>query len=121
MAKPGDLVYMDPPYQGTSNKDNARDNRYIQGVDFDEFVEALHDLNRRGVDYIVSYDGMTGDRQIGSLLPDSLNLTHIFINAGLSAQSLLNGKKEITFESLYLSPNLKLGEDDFTQLRFELA
>lgn len=121
MAKPGDLVYMDPPYQGTSNKDNTRDNRYIQGVDFDEFVEALHDLNQRGVNYIVSYDGMTGDRQIGNMLPDSLNLTHIFINAGLSAQSLLNGKKEITFESLYLSPNLKLGEDDFTQLKFELA
>lgn len=117
MAQPGDLVYMDPPYQGTSNKDTTRDNRYIQGVDFDEFVESLSDLNARGVDYIVSYDGMTGDRQIGSMLPAHLNLTHIYINAGLSAQSILNGKKEITLESLYLSPNLRLRDDDFTQLR----
>ena len=121
MAQPGDLVYMDPPYQGTSNKDTTRDNRYIQGVDFDEFVEALSDLNARGVDYIVSYDGMTGDRQIGSMLPAHLNLTHIYINAGLSAQSILNGKKEITLESLYLSPNLRVQEDDFTQLKFDLA
>lgn len=121
MAMPGDLVYMDPPYQGTSNKDNTRDNRYIQGVDFDEFVEALADLKERNVDFIVSYDGMTGDRRIGYLLPDDLCLTHIYVNAGLSAQALLNGKKEITYESLYLSPNLKLNEDVFSQLNFELA
>ena len=34
MAKPGDLVYMDPPYQGTSTK---KDPRYHQGLDFDRF------------------------------------------------------------------------------------
>ena len=45
IARSGDLVYMDPPYQGTSNQENPRDNRYIQGVQFDDFVEALRDLN----------------------------------------------------------------------------
>lgn len=34
MAQPGDLVYMDPPYQGVTN---VRDNRYFSGVPFDEF------------------------------------------------------------------------------------
>ena len=43
---------MDPPYQGTSNQVFTRDNRYIQGVEFEEFVEALRDLNERGIDFI---------------------------------------------------------------------
>ena len=42
---------MDPPYQGTSNRENPRDNRYIQGVDFEEFVVELAKLNNRGIDF----------------------------------------------------------------------
>lgn len=115
----GDLVYMDPPYQGTSNREKSRDNRYIQGVDFDEFADSLADLNRRGIDFIVSYDGMTGEKKIGKDLPASLGLTHLFIKAGVSAQATLNGRNEITYESLYLSPNIKLATERYQQL--ELA
>ena len=118
LTKPGDLVYMDPPYQGTSNRKNPRDNRYIQGVDFDEFVAELAKLNARDIDFIVSYDGMTGNKIIGRHLPDELNLNHIYINAGLSAQATLNGKKEITYESLYTSKNLKSKQDEYVQLEF---
>ena len=64
---------MDPPYQGTSNQDNARDNRYIQGILFEEFVNELEKLNHKNVDYIVSYDGMTGDKIIGKSLPKNWN------------------------------------------------
>lgn len=106
MVGPNDLVYMDPPYQGTSNKKETRDNRYISGVDYDEFVAALEYLNKRGIRYIVSYDGQTGEKVIGKRLPEHLNLTHIFINAGTSAQATLSGKAETTYESLYLSPGL---------------
>ncbi len=106
-AKPGDLVYMDPPYQGTSNQECKHDNRYIQGVAYNDFVEALDDLNRRNIDYIISYDGMTGDKKIGMDLPEDLDLFHLYINAGTSAQSVLNGQKQTTYESLYLSPGLK--------------
>lgn len=116
LTKPGDLVYMDPPYQGTSKRDNPRDNRYIQGVDFEEFVEELAKLNNRGIDFIVSYDGMTGDKIIGKNLPQELALNHIYINAGLSTQATLNGKKEITYESLYTSKNLKNNQEEYTQL-----
>lgn len=118
LTKPGDLVYMDPPYQGTSNTFYARDNRYIQGVDFDEFVDELIKLNQRGIDFIVSYDGMTGDKIIGKQLPKKLELNHIYINAGLSTQATLNGKKEITYESLYTSKNLKSKQDEYVQLEF---
>ncbi len=117
-AVPGDLIYMDPPYQGTSKKDFTRDNRYFQGVDFDEFVDELNKLNERNIDYIVSYDGMTGERKIGNDLPDYLSLSHLYINAGNSAQSTLNGKSEITYESLYLSKNIKL-QDFFEQITID--
>lgn len=120
IAKEGDLVYMDPPYQGTSNQDNPRDNRYIQGVDFGEFVEALRELNRKHVSYIVSYDGMTGDKVIGKPLPNDLGLTHIFINAGVSAQATLNGKREITYESLYVTSDLVRKEDEYIQLELSM-
>ncbi|MBQ3664627.1 MAG: DNA adenine methylase [Lachnospiraceae bacterium] len=117
LAKPGDLVYMDPPYQGTSGSDSKRDNRYIQGVDFDEFVEELKKLNDRGVDYIVSYDGMTGDEIIGRILPEWLELAHIYIDAGRSAQGTLNGKKVITYESLYASKNLVCKQEEYEQMK----
>ena len=48
MVTPKDLIYMDPPYQGTSNREDPRDNRYIAGVQFEEFVEALRTLNEIG-------------------------------------------------------------------------
>lgn len=121
IAKAGDLVYLDPPYQGTSNKANTRDNRYIQGVEFEEFVEALEKLGKRGIDYIVSYDGMTGDKKIGQILPEYLNLTHMYINAGPSAQATLNGKNETTYESLYLSNNLYEAAPKYKQLSLNLA
>lgn len=121
LTKPGDFVYMDPPYQGTSSRVISRDNRYIQGVDFEEFARELAKLNDRGIDFIVSYDGMTGDKLIGKKLPQKLDLNHIYINAGLSAQATLNGKKEITYESLYVSKNLKLRPQEYVQLELSFG
>lgn len=111
MTKPGDLVYLDPPYQGTSN----RDTRYIQSVDFNEFIRELEQLNHRNINFIVSYDGMTGEKIIGKQLPPKLELKHIYIYAGISAQAALNGKKEITYESLYVSKNLKCISNKYKQ------
>lgn len=94
------LVYMDPPYQGTCGK---RDARYCTGVIFDEFVEELIDLTGRGVSFILSYDGRTGDKTYGKPLPDRLNLHRIELDAGRSSQSTLMGRDDVTYESLYLS------------------
>ena len=102
-ARPGDVVYMDPPYQGVCK---VRDSRYLAGIDAREFAEALESLNRRGVDYLVSYDGQCGDKQYGEDLPAGLGLRKVLLKAGLSSQSLLLGKKEITYEALYISPGL---------------
>lgn len=104
IAEPGDLVYMDPPYQGVNNGISSR---YIKGLDFDSFVQSLEYLNRRNIDYIVSYDGQNDDGKFGKDLPDYLGLQHILIKAGRSAQGNLNGKQITTYESLYISPNIR--------------
>lgn len=104
MTQKGDIVYMDPPYQGTSN---VRDSRYISGLDFDEFVGSIEKLNSRGVDFLISYDGLCGDKQYGHEMPKELGLKKVLLNAGLSSQSLLLGKKETTYESLYVSQGLQ--------------
>lgn len=103
MAKPGDLVYMDPPYQGVTN---VRDNRYFAGVQFDEFADAISVLNKKGVDYLISYDGVCGGKEYGEELPQELHCKKVMLNAGLSSQATLLGKKSTTFESLYISEAL---------------
>lgn len=103
MAQPGDLVYMDPPYQGVTN---VRDNRYFSGVPFDEFAEAINILNSKKVDYLISYDGICGGKEYGEDLPESLGCKKIMLNAGLSSQALLLGKKSTTYEALYVSESL---------------
>lgn len=102
-STPDDLVYFDPPYQGTSQ---ARDRRYCDGVDYDEFVDTLRTMNKLGLSYVVSYDGRTGDKAHGKLLPRILRLHHIYIPAGRSTQATLLGQARLTVESLYLSPAL---------------
>lgn len=101
--KRGDLVYLDPPYQGVTN---VRDNRYLSGVPFDEFSKALELLNEKGIDYIVSYDGTCGEKEYGQDLPQSLGCEKVMLNAGLSSQALLLGRKSTTFEALYISKTL---------------
>jgi DNA adenine methylase len=58
MANSRDLIYMDPPYQGVSN---TRDRRYVQGVQRGDMIGVLERLNRRSVQYILSYDGHCGE------------------------------------------------------------
>jgi DNA adenine methylase len=108
-ATSDDVVYMDPPYQGVCD---TKDHRYCGGVDFVSFAESLEDLNRRGVAFIVSYDGRTGEKVHGRALPPQLGLVHLEVPVGPSTQATLLGRKDTTVESLYLSPALlsQLGE-----------
>lgn len=98
----GDLVYMDPPYQGVCS---GRDPRYYGAVDFDEFIKQLQTLAQNNIWFIVSYDGRRGSDKYGRDLPPYIGY-RIEINAGRSAQSTLLGENKITHESLYLSEAL---------------
>jgi len=98
-----DIVYMDPPYQGVCDK---HDHRYVSGVEYHEFVVSLAMLNEAGVPFIVSYDGRTGDKMHGRLLPKSLKVRRFEIKVGRSTQATLLGRDQVTIESLYLSQSL---------------
>lgn len=103
LAKPTDLVYMDPPYQGVCA---TGDPRYFSGIDFDKFMLELKKLNKRNVPFILSYDGRTGEKSYGQGLPEELNVYRLEINAGRSTQATLLGRDDVTIESVYLSRNL---------------
>jgi DNA adenine methylase len=104
LATPNDFVYMDPPYQGTSS---GRNPRYHQGLDLQRFIKNLEQLNKKHIPFMLSFDGQLGEKKYGEPLPSSLKLQHIPIHAGRSSQATLNGKKEMTIESLYISPSLE--------------
>ncbi len=106
-----DVVYMDPPYQGVSDK---HDHRYLPKVDHEEFWQELANLNGRGIKYAISYDGSSGSKHYGRTPPDFLNLTHLIINAGRSTQATLLGRSDVTYESLYLSPTLANSVDQIS-------
>ncbi len=103
IVTPEDLVYLDPPYQGVSI---TGDPRYYRGVDLTEFLQELERLNRRGVPFILSYDGRTGKKSYGRAMPEELGMYRLEIDAGRSTQATLLGRDDITFESVYLSKNL---------------
>lgn len=98
-----DVVYMDPPYQGTTV---SRDRRYISGLDRIDFEAQLASLLNRGVRFVVSYDAVTTDSKYGEPLDSALGLTHVHVTSGTSAQGTLMGNKHMSVESLYLSPSL---------------
>jgi DNA adenine methylase len=102
-SRPADVIYMDPPYQGVCGE---RDSRYFSGIDFEDFICALAQLNERGIHFLVSYDGCLGSQSYGKALPACLDLTRVEIDAGRSSQATLLGRNDVTIESLYLSRSL---------------
>jgi len=103
MADPGDLVYLDPPYQGVSG---GKDPRYIEGLDLTRLYDNLEALSRRDVPFVLSFDGSCGTKEYGVLIPAELRLTRVLVDAGVSSQATLAGRSERTIESVYLSHTL---------------
>ena len=104
-AGTGDLVYMDPPYQGTTY---GRDKRYAAGLERETLVDALHGFDTRSVPYILSYDGQSGERVYGDPLPSTIDAEHLAIHAGRSSQATLGGRSEVTIESLYVARSISV-------------
>ncbi len=111
-----DLVYMDPPYQGTSY---GRDKRYHQQLTREDLCAVLTDLNERSVPFLLSYDGYTGEKSYGEELPDDLEMKRLYLTAGRSSQATLSGKNAITVESLYVSKEIILPNKGDTVLTAE--
>lgn len=108
-AGTNDLVYMDPPYQGTTY---GKDKRYASGLDREALVEALHNFDARQVRYILSYDGQHGEKVYGDPLPSTVDADHLSVHAGRSSQATLAGRSDETIESLYVSRSLMAAGKD---------
>ncbi len=113
-ARPTDLIYMDPPYQGTTR---GRDKRYAAGLDREVLIDSLHDFDARNVPYILSYDGQHGEKTYGDPMPVSVMADHLFIHAGRSSQATLNGRNDATIESVYVSHSLGVANADIFYAR----
>lgn len=113
-----DLVYLDPPWLGTTH---GPDKRYHEGLAEARLVEVLAAMNERGVPWILSYDGRTGDKRYGRPLPARLAALHVEIDAGASSQATLSGRRATTFESLYVSSGLETTALQAVGRRPELA
>jgi DNA adenine methylase len=96
-AKPGDFIYLDPPYAGNKQ-------RYIGDLDVDRFYRVLDQLNRRGVQWALSFDGHRGETAYDYSLPTEIYKRKELLNSGYSAVAkVLNGPVQMVTESLYLN------------------
>jgi DNA adenine methylase len=99
-ARCRDLVYLDPPWQGTTE---GPDKRYHQGFDRERLETLLASLNERGVPWVLSYDGRSGEKTYGDPLSRELWGAHYELQAGRSSQATLVGRTDMTIESVYVS------------------
>ncbi|MCY1703924.1 DNA adenine methylase [Deinococcus sp. SL84] len=96
-SKPGDFVYLDPPYAGNKQ-------RYIGDLDISRFYGVLEDLNYRGVKWALSFDGARGKKTYDYSPPSDLYRRRENLTSGYSAVSkVLNGPIEEVNEALYLN------------------
>ncbi|MBX7251068.1 MAG: Dam family site-specific DNA-(adenine-N6)-methyltransferase [Candidatus Promineofilum sp.] len=97
-ARPGDFVFLDPPYAGTVG-------RYMpQEFDLLAFYAELERLNSLGVKWVVTLDGAAGGRQYESGIPDGLYLDRMLIPTGNSPFTKLMGTSiDAVYESVYLN------------------
>ena len=96
-AQSGDFVYMDPPYAGNKQ-------RYIGDLDIERFNKMLAKLNKRGVKWVLSFDGVRGDTAYNYFIDQKVFRRKALLDSGHSAVSkVLNGPVEMVTESLYLN------------------
>jgi len=106
-ATAADAVYLDPPWQGTSE---GRDRRYHAGLARTTLIDLLTQLQARKVAFLLSYDGALHDesgqvlQRYGADLPAELVFYLCEVLAGRSAQATLAGQRAMTVESVYLWP-----------------
>ena len=96
-ARPGDFVYLDPPYTGNKA-------RYIADLDVDRLFGVLDRMNQKGIKWALSFDGNRGAIAYRCAVPSGLFKRKLLLNSGHSAVSkVLNGPVEMVRESLYLN------------------
>jgi DNA adenine methylase len=92
-----DFIYLDPPYFNTKG-------RYFGTIDYEEFLEFLEDLNKRKIKFVLSYDGMRGNKIYLKDLPKPLYKRHVLLDSGNSSfRKVMDKTCESVKESVYLN------------------
>lgn len=97
-AQAGDLVFLDPPYNGTKG-------RYFP-TDFDseEFYVELDKLNKMEVKWVLTFDGAAGERTYEVAIPPHLYNVHLGLPTGNSPfTKLMKTGLDSVVESVYLN------------------
>jgi DNA adenine methylase len=97
-ASAGDVAFLDPPYAAT------RGRYHPQNFDAGAFYETLDDLNKRGVQWILTYDGQAGERTYQTELPDNLWRHRFVAPTGRSPFTrLMKTSLDTVVESIYVN------------------
>lgn len=90
-----DLMYLDPPYANIKGV-------YFGQINYEEFWEYLRSI--RG-NYILSFDGKTGNKDMTYEVPNDVYDSHEYIYNGISGFGKIHKKQEYVNESLYIKFN----------------
>lgn len=93
-----DFLYLDPPYMGVK-----KNQMYFGEIDFESFFNNLEQLNNKGIRYVLSFDGKSGEKDNTYNVPKNCYINHIYIKSGNSSfkRVIGNNKHAIVYESLY--------------------
>lgn len=102
-VKKGDFVFLDPPYGGTKS-------RYTQTpFSLEEFYQTLDILNGKGVHWMLTFDGSSGERNYVYAPPKELYKETFKIKTGKSAfRKVIDKVQEDILESVYLNYKISL-------------
>jgi DNA adenine methylase len=97
-VRPGDFVFLDPPYGGTKG-------RYWQeDFDFKAFFNELDRLTRIGAKWILTFDGTAGGRSYAYAPPRDIYTERLDMVTGLSPFTrIMKTAADVVHESVYLN------------------
>lgn len=97
-VKKGDFVFLDPPYGGTKS-------RYTQTpFSLDEFYHVLDQLNRKEVNWMLTFDGTSGERNYTFAPPEDLYKSSFKVKTGKSSfRKVIDKVQEDVLETVYLN------------------
>ena len=91
------VVYLDPPYFHTKGM-------YYGAIDMEDFLNYLEILNKKGVHYLLSFDGRTSLKDYTFDMPDGLYKRHQYIYTGQSTfKKVIDKKENKVYESIYMN------------------
>lgn len=97
-VKKGDFVFLDPPYGGTKS-------RYTKTpFSLDDFYKTLEMLNSKEINWMLTFDGSSGERNYSYAPPEELYKSTFKIKTGKSAfRKVIDKVQEDILESVYLN------------------